>query len=146
MAAARLPGDLVLEFHRAFDLPAAPAPTTRVDEDLIALRQRLLSEELEELRGAIASRSLVGIADGLGDVAYVLYGTAVTFGINLDAVVAEIHRSNMSKLDRNGRPLMRSDGKVLKGPDYSPPDIAAALGCARELELRLFDGGTCAHW
>jgi predicted HAD superfamily Cof-like phosphohydrolase len=105
----------------------------------------LLDEELGELQEAIDACSVVDIADALGDLVYVLYGTALTFGINLDAVVAEIHRSNMSKLGSDNRPVMRSDGKVLKGRNYSPPDIAAALGHAMDRELPLSWDGQAAH-
>ena len=59
------------------------------------------------------------------------YGTAHVYGIDLDAVLDEVHASNMTKLDENGRPLRRADGKVLKGPGYRPPDVAAILRRAR---------------
>lgn len=84
----------------------------------------LLEEEVKELSEASSSRDLVAIADALGDCVYVLYGTALTYGIDLDAVIAEIHRSNMSKLGPGRRPLLRFDGKVIKGPFYTPPDLA----------------------
>lgn len=61
-------------------------------------------------------------------VVYVAYGTALSYGIDLDAVLAEVHRSNMSKLGADGRPIHREDGKAMKGPGYTPPDIAAVLG------------------
>jgi predicted HAD superfamily Cof-like phosphohydrolase len=67
------------------------------------------------------------LADALGDIVYVAYGAAVTYGLDLDAVLAEIHRSNMSKLGLDRRPIMRADGKVLKGPAYRPPDIGTVL-------------------
>ncbi len=119
--------EMVAEFHRAFGLPVRDRPTLDVDEREIALRSRLLAEEIRELTNGCIARSLVGVADGLADVVYVVYGTALTFGIDLDRVVAEVHRANMSKLDEHGNPTMRDDGKVLKGPNYSPPDIAAVL-------------------
>ena len=55
------------------------------------------------------------------------YGTAHVYGIDLDAVLDEVHASNMTKLGADGRPIRRADGKVLKGPGYRPPDIAAVL-------------------
>lgn len=122
-----LPGIMVAEFHRSFGLPIATAPTLAVPLELLELRQKLLVEELRELVAAIDEDDLVAVADALGDMVYVLYGTAVTFGINLDAVLAEIHKSNMSKLGPNGSPILRHDGKVLKGPDYHPPAIKEAL-------------------
>lgn len=125
------PGAMVFEFHQSFALPLSTVPTLDVPTDLVKLRHDLLTEEVKELEAAIAGEDLVGIADALGDITYVIYGTAVTFGIDLDAVVTEIHRANMSKLGRDGKPILRSDGKVLKGPDYQPPDIARILGLHR---------------
>ena len=126
-----LPGILVADFHRSFGLPIASAPTLDVPLALLELRHKLLIEELRELVDAIDADDVVAVADALGDMVYVLYGTAATFGINLDAVVAAIHKSNMSKLGSDGRPLMRSDGKVLKGPNYHPPAIREALEAER---------------
>jgi predicted HAD superfamily Cof-like phosphohydrolase len=93
----------------------------------------LLSEEVGELRDATATRDIVGIADALADIVYVAYGTAVTYGLDLDAVLAEVHRANMSKLDADGRPVLRADGKVLKSARYRPPDVAGVL--AQQLPL-----------
>lgn len=118
--------EMVEQFHLTFGVPVRCEPTLLVPNSEKELRIHLLEEELCEFEDAIEADDLVGIADGLADIAYVLYGTALTFGIDLDAVVAEVHRSNMSKLSE-GRPIYRSDGKVLKGPQYKPPDIAAAL-------------------
>jgi predicted HAD superfamily Cof-like phosphohydrolase len=120
-----------LEFHEAFGLPIGSEPTLEVPLSLLKLRHELLIEELRELVAAIDADDVVTVADALGDMVYVLYGTAVTFGINLDAVVAAIHLSNMSKIGPEGRPIMRPDGKVLKGPGYSPPAIAEALKAPR---------------
>lgn len=120
-------GELVLQFHRAFSLPRNAIPTLDVAPELAALRLRLLAEESQELDDAMRAADLVAIADALGDLTYVLFGTAVTYGIDLEAVVREIHRSNMSKLDSRGRPVLRDDGKVLKSERYAPPDINAVL-------------------
>lgn len=128
--------DQVLEFHEAFALPREPRPTGQVGGVLAQLRVALLQEETEEFAVATEARDLVAIADALADVVYVAYGAAVTYGINLDAVVAEVHRSNMSKLDENGCPILREDGKVLKSHRYRPPQIASVL----EDQLPLFDG------
>jgi predicted HAD superfamily Cof-like phosphohydrolase len=122
------PSRLLREFHAAFDLPVASVPTLDVPPELAKCRADLLLEEMAELDTALGARDLVGVADALGDLVYVLYGTALTFGINLDAVMAEVHRSNMTKLDEHGRPVVGPDGKVLKGPDYRAPEIAQALG------------------
>ena len=121
-------GELVLEFHEAFDLPVAYRPTVDVPAGLVQLRADLLAEELQEMDDALVRRDVVALADALADVAYVLFGTALTFGIDLDAALEEVHRSNMSKLGADGRPVLRPDGKVLKGSRYRPPDMRRALG------------------
>lgn len=126
-AARNPPGAMVLQFHDAFGLPVSATPTLEISPQLVDLRRALLLEEFTEFSAALNRRDLVGVADALGDMVYVIYGTALTFGIDLDAVVAEVHRANMSKLDPNGAPLLRADGKVLKGPDYRPPQLAAIL-------------------
>lgn len=121
------PGELVEAFHRAFGLPVRPAPTAALTAEEHALRQRLLDEEVEELRAAVAEGDIVEIADALADIVYIAFGTAHVYGIDLDAVLAEVHASNMTKLGSDGRPVRRVDGKVLKGPGYRPPDVAGVL-------------------
>jgi predicted HAD superfamily Cof-like phosphohydrolase len=117
----------VAEFHLAFELPRARAPRIEVPAELAQLRIDLLVEEVEEFRVAVADRNLIAVADALADILYVTYGAAITYGIDVDAVVGEVHRSNMSKLDTNGLPVLRADGKVLKSDRYHPPDIARVL-------------------
>jgi predicted HAD superfamily Cof-like phosphohydrolase len=119
--------ELVGEFHVAFNLPVATRPRGRVEPELSELRIELLREEFEEFKQAVAQGDPVAIADALGDIVYVAYGAAVTYGIDLDEVVKEIHRANMSKLGRDGQPLLRDDGKVLKSDSYSPPDVEGVL-------------------
>lgn len=116
---------LVRQFHNVFGLFAADRPTVPSDE-LAGIRQRLLEEEVGELAVAIQGRRLDEIARELADVVYVAYGTALTYGIDLDAVLAEIHRANMSKLGPDGVPVVR-DGKVVKSQSFQPPDVAAVL-------------------
>lgn len=125
----------VLDFHEAFDLPREPVPTAQVGDVLAQLRVRLLREEVDEFADATERRDVVDIADALADIVYVAYGSAVTYGIDLDAVIREVHRANMSKLDLNGRPVMREDGKVMKSSRYTPPDIPLVLAD----QLALFD-------
>ncbi|HKR50909.1 MAG TPA: hypothetical protein VJT72_15260 [Pseudonocardiaceae bacterium] len=117
----------VTEFHVAFGCPRRSQPSLDVERSLETLRTSLLEEEVRELIAATQAHDLVGIADALADIIYVVYGTALTYGIDLDSVLCEVHRSNMSKLDRDGKPILRSDGKVLKSELYSPPNIAAVL-------------------
>ena len=94
---------------------------------MAALRVALLEEEVSEFVAASGNGDLIGIADALADIVYVIYGTAVTYGIDLDSVLREVHRANMSKLASDGRPVLRDDGKVLKSERYFPPDIASVL-------------------
>src|SRR6266487_2020090 len=117
----------VAEFHGAFNLPMRKLPTAEIDGYLAKLRVVLLQEEVSEFVTASENGDLVGIADALADIVYVVYGTALTYGIDLDAVLREVHRSNMSKLGRDGKPLIRDDGKVLKSDQYFRPDIGVVL-------------------
>ena len=115
------------DFHRAYGLPIRNEPTAAVGPDQVALRQSLIEEEVRELADAAGAGDLVAVADALADIVYVAYGTAHVYGIDLDAVLDEVHASNMTKLGADGRPVRRADGKVLKGPGYRPPDIEAVL-------------------
>jgi len=115
------------EFHTAFELPLHVVPQGQIPGSLAALRVNLLEEEVAEFKEAVADGNLVAIADALGDIAYVLYGTALSYGIDLDAVIAEIHRSNMSKIGPDGKPLLREDGKVLKPSTFTKPDLERVL-------------------
>lgn len=121
------PQQMVWDFHRAFGLPARARPSANVSQALADLRIRLQEEETAELGLAIGAGDLTAIADALADLVYVAYGTAVTYGIDLDSIIAEVHASNMSKLDASGSPVMRDDGKVLKSELYRPPDVARVL-------------------
>jgi predicted HAD superfamily Cof-like phosphohydrolase len=116
---------MVRQFHEAFGLGIAPKPDPR--PETWQLRIALLREEFSEYVAAAEAGDLVAVADALADMVYVIYGTACEYGIPLDDVIAEVHRSNMSKLGADGKPVLREDGKVLKGPAYSPPDVAAVL-------------------
>ncbi|MET9844439.1 MazG nucleotide pyrophosphohydrolase domain-containing protein [Streptomyces ossamyceticus] len=120
------PARLVREFHRAFGLDARTEPT-EVPPELAAHRGELLAEEAAEVAEVAVGGPLDRLAHELADVVYVAYGTALVHGIDLDAVIAEIHRSNMTKLGPDGRVARRADGKVLKGDHYRAPDIAAVL-------------------
>ena len=117
---------MVREFHEAFSIPIRSTPAADIGES--DLRVRLLREEVDEYTEAVESLDVVEIADGLADIVYVVFGTALAHGIDLDSVLEEVHRSNMSKLGEDGQPLFREDGKVIKGPQYFRPDIARVLG------------------
>ena len=93
-------------------------------EKINKLRLSLIKEELDELREAMDNNDLVEVADALTDLLYVTYGAGHAFGIDLDKCFIEVQNSNMSKLDRNGKPIYNEFGKVMKGPDYFKPDLA----------------------
>ncbi|WP_030227682.1 MazG nucleotide pyrophosphohydrolase domain-containing protein [Streptomyces sp. NRRL WC-3626] len=120
------PAELVREFHRAFGLDVRDVPS-EVAPELAAHRGELLAEEAEEVAEVSVAGPLDRLAHELADVVYVAYGTALVHGIDLDAVIAEIHRSNMSKLGPDGSVSRRADGKVLKGEHYAAPDVAGVL-------------------
>ena len=88
-----------------------------------SLRYDLIKEELEELRVAIENKDLLEVADALTDILYVTYGAGHAFGIDLDKCFEEVQNSNMSKLDKNGKPIYNETGKVMKGPNYFKPDL-----------------------
>jgi predicted HAD superfamily Cof-like phosphohydrolase len=115
--------DKVTEFHRAFGVTDPAAPTL-ADAATQQLRFKLISEEFAEYQEALAKGDLVEVADALADLAYVVVGSAVAHGLTrFGDMFAEVHRSNMSKLGADGKPVRREDGKVLKGPSWSPPDL-----------------------
>ena len=93
------------------------------------LRFSLMDEENKEYLEAIKNNDMIEVADALGDMLYILCGTIITHGMQgvIDEVFEEIQRSNMSKLGRDGKPIYREDGKVLKGPNYFKPNIAKIL-------------------
>lgn len=123
------------DFHRAYELPLRTTPTLLVGQDQVQLRLSLIEEEVAELRAAAEAGNLVGLADALADIVYVAYGTARVYGIDLDAVLDEVHRSNMTKLGADGRPVRRADGKILKGPGYRPPDVKSILTAQQRARL-----------
>jgi len=106
--------DAVAQFHAAFRLPMRQLPSTDIDPALASLRIALLEEEVGEFGDAAKKGDLIGIADALADIVYVAYGTPLTYGIDLDSVLEEVHRSNMSKLDAGGRPLIRRGAALLR--------------------------------
>ncbi|NKB72520.1 MAG: hypothetical protein GKR89_36045 [Candidatus Latescibacteria bacterium] len=121
--------DMVQQFHRTFQGYSQSAPTAQVPSQISAGRIAIFAEELAEYQAAVAAGDIVEVADALTDMLYVLLGTFITHGLQDKAVklFAEVHRSNMSKLDKNGRPLYREDGKILKSELFSAPDLAAII-------------------
>lgn len=116
----------VREFHEVFNCDISDTPKLP-DEPSVDLRVDLIEEELDELYEGLKNDDIVEVADALTDMLYVVYGAGVTFGIDLDKCFEEVHRSNMSKLDENGNPVLRDDGKVMKGPNFSHPDLKKVL-------------------
>lgn len=129
--------DKVREFHHAMDMNSGVWPPSKEE---VALRTDLILEEWDEVCNELYPQELIPaglnkpvwvdvalnkqkLAKELADLLYVVYGTADSFGIPIDEVFAEVHASNMSKLV-DGKPVKREDGKVLKGPNYKPPDLS----------------------
>ena len=110
---------------QGFDTPAAP--TLTVAAHLHDLWPRLLDEEVTELRAAIDRRDIVEVADALADIVYVALSAGASYGLPMDAVLAEVHRSNMTKVAADGVVVTRDDGKVLKPATYAPPQIGPIL-------------------
>ncbi len=119
----------VKEFHATFGLEYHEQPKAEISERIVALRHRLMEEENNEYLEACEKGDLTLIADALGDKMYILFGTIIAHGLQhkIEAVFDEIHRSNMSKLDENGKPIYREDGKIMKSRNYFLPDIKSIV-------------------
>jgi predicted HAD superfamily Cof-like phosphohydrolase len=115
----------VREFHEAFGMTVndEPNPNNPLRGEL-DLRFKLIHEEFNELMEAILTKNDINeITKELADLLYVVYGTGVSMGVDLDKAFDLVHQSNMSKLDDDGKPIYREDGKVLKSHNYRPPDL-----------------------
>lgn len=123
---------MVLEFHEQFDIHVATQPAIP-DEATQKLRIRLIQEEFNELQEALTIQDLSAIAKELADLLYVVYGTAVSCGVDMEPVFREVHRSNMSKIGGH----KRDDGKWVKPPTYSPAQIQTILNV--QLNTRLIE-------
>jgi len=121
--------DCVRAFHDAFRINNENIPVGIIEEKMYLLRYKLMREENEEYLEAAQRGDLVEIADALGDMLYILCGTILSHGLQhkIAEVFLEIQQSNMSKLDENGEPIYREDGKVLKSNRYFKPDIQRVL-------------------
>jgi len=115
----------VRDFHQAFGQRIGEKPEFPDREERI-LRRKLITEEFNELTDAEYANDLVEVADALADIIYIACGTAVSYGIPLDDVFAEVHRSNMAKLV-DGKVIRREDGKVQKPEGWTAPDIRGVL-------------------
>ena len=118
--------DKVGTFMKTFGQEVKSKPSLSSDK-INKLRIDLIKEELEELTEAMQKKDLLEVADALTDILYVTYGAGHAFGINLDACFNEVQNSNMSKLDKDGKPIYNESGKVMKGPNYFKPDFSKIL-------------------
>ena len=119
----------VREFHYVFGHLIEDTPNVS-NKKVNTLRISLLQEELDELKEALDNNDVVSTLDALTDLQYVLDGAFLSLGFGQHKYTAfnEVHRSNMSKLGEDGKPIYRKeDGKVLKGPNYSPPDLSTVI-------------------
>jgi len=123
-------------FHDVFGIGNRHTPQGDIGESEARLRHRLMHEENEEYLEAALEGDLTGVADALGDQLYILCGTILKHGLQhkIVEVFEEIQRSNMSKLDANGQPIYREDGKVMKSDLYFRPDIARVLSAENTTE------------
>jgi predicted HAD superfamily Cof-like phosphohydrolase len=113
---------MVEEFHKKFDILVHTSPTD-ASEDTRRLRIRLIQEEFDELKESMMEGNLAALAKEMADLLYVVYGTAVSYGIDMEPVFREVHRSNLSKVGG----YKREDGKWVKPPTYSPAKIEPLL-------------------
>lgn len=121
--------EMVQEFHDTYGLPVHAEPNLTCEQTK-QLRINLLQEELNELKEALENNDPLETLDALIDLQYVLDGAFLSFGMQAVKQIAfdEVHRSNMSKLGEDGKPIRRpEDGKVMKGPNYFKPDLAQFL-------------------
>ena len=110
-------------FMKTFGQEVKDKPAFSTDK-INKLRIDLIKEELEELTEAMKNNDLLEVADALTDILYVTYGAGHAFGIDLDKCFEEVQNSNMSKLDKDGKPIYNDAGKVMKGPSYFKPDLS----------------------
>ena len=122
--------EMLREFNKSFSLPMSDQILAFDSLDLNEFNKRAFRHSLmmEESMEYLESKDIVQVADALADQMYILIGTIMAHGLQdkFEEIFAEVHRSNMSKLE-NGKAIYREDGKVLKGKDYTPPDIASII-------------------
>ena len=116
----------VKNFHKTFGIYSSQV-LNLPSQEIRNLRIALLKEEFEEYLLAEKNNDMIEIADALGDMLFIIFGTADSYGIPIVEIFNEIYNSNMSKLGADNKPIYRHDGKVLKGPNYFQPNIASIL-------------------
>lgn len=119
----------VKKFHESFGIDNQLSPKANISEKTYKLRYKLMQEENNEYLDACKNGNLNEIADALGDMMYILCGTILSHGLQdkIELIFEEIQKSNMSKLDKNGNPIYRKDGKILKSENYFKPNISKIL-------------------
>lgn len=119
----------VIDFHKAFGLYYAAYPENKLANKDRELRIHLINEEAKEVEQAINKESLDQIAKELSDLLYVTYGAIAAFGLQdkIEDIFSEVHRSNMSKLGPDGKPIYNKIGKVVKPKNYSKADVKSLL-------------------
>ena len=119
----------VEKFHKSFGIDNQLRPNANISEKTYRLRYKLMQEENNEYLDACKNGDLNEIADALGDMMYILCGTILSHGLQdkIELIFEEIQKSNMSKLDKNGNPIYREDGKILKSENYFKPNISKIL-------------------
>jgi|TARA_R110001606_G_scaffold391172_2_gene558726 predicted HAD superfamily Cof-like phosphohydrolase len=124
--------EMVKEFNRSFDIQNETKPSL-LSKEKFQLKLNIMQEELDEYKEACENEDLVEVADAIVDMMYVLYGIIIQHGLSdvFYDMFQEVHKSNMSKLER-GKPLRRSDGKILKGSEYFKPDLKNILDGERK--------------
>ena len=115
----------LLDFHSKFHVPVGNCEL--LAEERAKVRIGFIEEELTELKEASEKRDIVGVSDALGDILYVTIGMAVEMGLPIETIFDEIQRSNMTKLGSDGKPIIQPPGKIMKGPNYEPPNIEDIL-------------------
>ena len=131
----------VVAWHIALGVPVGTSSDFELTPERLTLRRRLIEEEVSELLDALDGEPPEAVAKETADVVAVVLGLMAEMGIPFDAVWDEVHRSNMAKFGPDGKPVKREDGKVLKPPGWTAPDIAAVLrnavpGCDPTKESR----------
>ena len=125
-------------FMKTFGQDVKNKPSFSTDK-INKLRIDLIKEELEELTDAMNKKDLLEVADALTDILYVTYGAGHAFGIDLDKCFDEVQNSNMSKLDKNGKPIYNESGKVMKGPNYFKPDLSRFINWDLNFQPRRYE-------
>ena len=118
--------DSVKDFHKKYNIGYSNEPVANLGENKNKLRFKLMSEENDEYLVAANNNDLIEVADALGDMLYILCGTILEHGMHdlIEPIFDEIQKSNMSKLGSDGKPILRNDGKILKGPSYFKPNFS----------------------